>query len=273
MLTRGVSGANQDAVAAIAESNASFIDSWKKIYPKLPRGEYRELPGLIVVWADSVLPFCNAILLSHPVENLADMQARIDTLRQFLAAKSKPPMFLVCQDWLPPDVRLFADALIAGVGLHPAIPLIGMAADYLLPPARPLPRLDCRRVSEEDTRNLISDINSSAYSFAMEYGREVFTLPEAWEGHSYGYVGYSEGRPLTTAASTLLETSLYVGFVATVPGHQRQGYAEVVMRHTLSEAAKSTGVTRSVLHATAEGHHLYLRMGYRITAKFMGYVS
>jgi GNAT superfamily N-acetyltransferase len=273
MLTRGLSGANDAAAAAVAESNASFIESWKNIYPKLPRGEYYELDGLVVVWADSVLPFCNAILLSHPVENAADMQARIDTLREFLAAKTRPPMFLVCQDWLPPDVLAIADLLIATVGLHPAIPLIGMAADHILPPTRPLPHLECRRVCNEETRNLISDINSSAYRFALEYGREVFTLPEAWAGDCYGYVGYRGGTPLTTAASTLLETSVYVGFVATLPGLQRHGYAEVVMRHSLAEAAKNTGLNRSVLHATAEGHRLYLRMGYRNVAKFMGYVK
>jgi hypothetical protein len=32
-----------------AESNAAFIDFWKKIYTGLPRGEFRELRGLTVL--------------------------------------------------------------------------------------------------------------------------------------------------------------------------------------------------------------------------------
>lgn len=255
-----------------AESNAAFIDCWTRFYAHLPRGECRELPGLVAVWGDSPLPFCNAVLLSRPVQDVADLRARLETLRVFVAGKNTPPMFLVCRDWLPPDVLPIADALIAQAGLVPAIPLTGMAADLVLPPSRPLPRLDCRRVADKDSRNLISDINSFAYGFAVEFGREVFTSPEAWEDPCYGYVGYAGEKAVCAASALLLDGSVYVGFVATLPDLQRRGYAEAVMRHSLAKAIDQTGVTRVVLHATADGHTIYRRMGFRDVARFMGYV-
>jgi GNAT superfamily N-acetyltransferase len=226
----------------------------------------------VVVWADSVLPFCNAVLLSHPVQDVADLQARIETMRVFLAGKDKPPMFLVCQDWLPLSIRPIADALIAQAGLAPAIPLTGMVADLVLPPVKPLPPLDFRRVDDESSRKLISDINSIAYGFALEYGREAFTQPEAWQGHCYGYVGYAAETPVCAATTMLLDNSLYVGFVATLPDFHRRGYAEAVMRHSLNDAMHQTKVNRTVLHATDEGHGIYRRMGFRDVARFMGYV-
>jgi predicted acetyltransferase len=61
--------------------------------------------------------------------------------------------------------------------------------------------------------------------------------------------------------------------VATQPDAQCYGYAEAVMRHSLAEASKATGLQRSILHATDSGRSIYLRMGYRDTARFTGYVS
>lgn len=273
MHTHGTSVSQRSEVAEseVAESNRAFIACWKKIYPKLPRGEYRELPGLAVVWGDAALPFCNAVLLSHPVQDLEDLEARVETLQIFLAGKNKPPMFLLCRDW-PERVRPFANAVIGRAGLRPAIPLRGMVANRIVPPVRPLPELEYRRVCDEETRNLISDINSMAYGFGVEYGREVFTLPEAWLGDCYGYVGFRKGLAVAASATSVLGRYLYVGFVATLPGEQRRGYAEAVLRYSLARATEETGLRRFLLHATDDGYPLYLRMGYRDTARFMGYV-
>jgi GNAT superfamily N-acetyltransferase len=259
-----------------AESNQAFIDFWKNVYPQLPLGEYRELPGLTAVWGDAVLPFCNAILLSHPVNDARDLEARVTVLQAFLSTKSKPPMVLLCQDWLPDSVRPIVDFTFARAGLQPAIPLRGMVAEKLLPTARRCPELEYARVSDQETRNLISDINSVAYGFAIEHGRAAFTSPEAWPADCYGYVAFRKGKPVAAASTSVLNgslgRSLYVGFVATMPDAQRQGYAEAVMRHSLRQATEATGCQRSLLHATDAGHPIYLRMGYRDTASFMGYI-
>jgi GNAT superfamily N-acetyltransferase len=256
-----------------AESNAAFVDFWKTIYPKLPRGEYREMAGISAVWGDVTLPFCNAVLLSHPVKDRADLESRVETLQAFLAKKNQPPMFLVCQDWLPDTVRPLADAIIARARLRPEIPLRGMAAGHILAPVRSLPELEYRRVSDQETRNLISDINSVAYGFPVEHGREAFAAHQIWQPGNHAYIGYRAGQPVAVSATAVLDGYLYIGFVATRPELQRNGYAEAVMRHSLAEAARATGLQRSLLHATDAGRPVYLRMGYRDTARFIGYVS
>jgi ribosomal protein S18 acetylase RimI-like enzyme len=68
-----------------------------------------------------------------------------------------------------------------------------------------------------------------------------------------------------------LNGALHVMCVATMPAHQRRGYAEAVMRHSLAQASRATGLTRTTLHATEAGKPAYQRMGYRETATFTGY--
>ena len=46
------------------------------------------------------------------------------------------------------------------------------------------------------------------------------------------------------------------------------GFGETLLRHALAEAALASGTEKTVLQATPQGSHLYLRMGYRIVTKF-----
>jgi hypothetical protein len=44
------------------------------------------------------------------------------------------------------------------------------------------------------------------------------------------------------------------------------------MRRCVEEATEPTGITRTVLHATADGYPLYVRVGYRPVDEFSIYV-
>jgi ribosomal protein S18 acetylase RimI-like enzyme len=61
--------------------------------------------------------------------------------------------------------------------------------------------------------------------------------------------------------------------VATLPGHQRRGYGEAVMRFALNEANRDLGMERSILQSTPAGLRLYRRMGYRTVTRISVYAS
>ncbi|MBM3774518.1 MAG: GNAT family N-acetyltransferase, partial [Acidobacteria bacterium] len=61
--------------------------------------------------------------------------------------------------------------------------------------------------------------------------------------------------------------------VATIPGQQRRGYGECVMRRALEAARAEHGVARSILQSTPQGLRLYQRMGYRTVTKVSVYSS
>jgi ribosomal protein S18 acetylase RimI-like enzyme len=187
-----------------------------------------------------------------------------------MKTRKYPGMFFVCEDLLAADLRPYGEELLAKHDLHVAMPLTGMAASSLRPAMRPVENATFRRVTMDDSAAIISDLNCQAYGMPIESGRA--SLPAAlWIDKSWGYISYVDGKPVSCAATVPVDGRLYVAFVATLPDTQRRGYAEAVMRHSLEQAMRATGLTRTILHATEAGRPIYTRMGYHDTAKFIIY--
>lgn len=255
----------------LQESNIQFIAGMNAWCRNFPGGEVCELPGLIAAWCNTALPFSNAIFLSRPVEDRADLEERVGALADYLAGKRKAPLVAVCEEWIPEPLRSAAPEIIARAGLKPVMTLTGMVADELAAPVRPLPELTYERVSDEAARNQVSDVNSAAYGVSLEVGREAIAQAGIWTDDSFGYLGYLDGRAVAVAATTVVNGRLHVVCVASLPGMQRRGYGEAVVRHSLNCAAAATGLRRTTLHATEAGHPVYRRMGYRDAATFPVY--
>jgi ribosomal protein S18 acetylase RimI-like enzyme len=96
----------------------------------------------------------------------------------------------------------------------------------------------------------------------LSWFREVFEEQAVWD-RFIGYVGYRGGEPVSTAAVVVGAGVAGVYNVATVPGSQRHGYGETVMRHALGAVRREHGIERSILQSTPAGYRLYERMGYR----------
>jgi ribosomal protein S18 acetylase RimI-like enzyme len=179
-------------------------------------------------------------------------------------------MVVACTEWLPRDPEGKNAAIFREHGLELGFTLCGMFADHLLPSRRTPPELEYRRVVSLETRSAFADLNAIGYNSPLEFGREVSDLDGFWD-EAFAYVGYKNGRAVTTAATYLEDIRLYVGWVATLPEARRNGYAEAVMRHSLEEAAWSSDLSRTVLHATELGYPIYRAMGYRQVAFFRVY--
>jgi ribosomal protein S18 acetylase RimI-like enzyme len=93
-----------------------------------------------------------------------------------------------------------------------------------------------------------------------------------WE-RFIGYVGYAAGEPVSTAAVVIGGGAIGVYNVATLPGEQRRGFGECIMRHALAEARREYGVEPMILQSTPAGARLYQRMGFRTVARVAVYSS
>jgi len=89
-----------------------------------------------------------------------------------------------------------------------------------------------------------------------------------WEAPLFGSIAYVGGEPASGAFAFTIDEALYVAWVATSKTHRRLGLAELVIRASLEDARKATGIERTVLHATEDGFPVYLRMGYRSVVRF-----
>jgi len=85
---------------------------------------------------------------------------------------------------------------------------------------------------------------------------------------SVWHISLCRRRAVSGAFAVPIDKALYVAWMATSKTHRRLGLPELVIRHSLEDARKVTGIERTVLHATEDGFAVYLRMGYRVVAKF-----
>ena len=143
-----------------------------------------------------------------------------------------------------------------------AFPGTGMAGDLLPVPDPVHPDLTFVRVRTDEHLRAYADLQSSAYGFPLEEGRDGLVGSAHWKSEMYAYLGMRGDVPVACAATVEAQGRLFVAFVATDPQWQRRGYGEAVTRKALYEGARATGLTRATLHATVAGAPVYPRIGF-----------
>jgi ribosomal protein S18 acetylase RimI-like enzyme len=235
-------------------------------------GEVRELRGVSIASAGVTFQMFNAAFLAGPVASDAELDQRILLAALYFQKRGQEWAYWVCDDWIEPRVRGRSRRLFAKHGLHHSVDLPGMVAEKLLPPRRPLPGLKVRRVCDRATQEEFCAVGSVCFNVPLSWFREVFESNAVWERFA-GYVAYVGSEPVSTAAIVIDGSVAGVYNVATIPGYQRLGYGEAIMRHALDEVQREHGVQRTVLQSTRAGLPLYLRMGYRAVTNVAVYSS
>jgi ribosomal protein S18 acetylase RimI-like enzyme len=237
-------------------------ESFRVIAASRGAGEVRELRGVSIAAAGTTFQMFNAAFLSLGVATEAELAQRILLASLHFNARGLEWAYWVCEDFLEPKARRQSRRVFQKHGLHHSVDLPGMVAERIERPAKPLPRIEIRRVGDSVTRDAFCAIGSVCFHVPIAWFREVFDSHTVW-GNFAGYVGYADGEPVSTAAAVMGGGAVGIYNVATLPGQQRRGYGEAVMRHALGEACREHGIERSILQSTPAGYRLYERMGYR----------
>ena len=251
----------------IEESDSQFRAAWLHFAQRLPNGKQADFEGIKAVFCGIPLPFFNVLFLERGLQSEDELARRVRVGTRWADKQGVPWLLCVGNQQLR-DLDRAGDVLEAS-GLYAAMPITGMIADELQPATRKT-ELELRRVKDAESRRTIVDINSLAYGMPVEE-RHDLDSERMWDETFFGVVAYADGQPVSGSAAIVIEGSLYVGWVATVPGQRRRGYAETVMRRSLEEAALVHGWRRSVLHATSPGRPVYEKMGYRCAAEYTLY--
>jgi GNAT superfamily N-acetyltransferase len=248
----------------IAESNRQLQEAWK-LYARVSLGgEAFDRDGLAFANAKQPWFLMNVSALRTPATDEADLTRRAREASEYFSALTNPWVLTGSRDWFGPR----ADSVLSAVGLVHKTDIMGMVAECLLRATRPFPQVELRRTSDEETRLALADLNTNSYEVPCEWGRLALGNTALWETPLFGTVAYIKGEPASGAFALQIDDALYVGWVATAKAHRRKGLAELVMRESLAEAKKVSGLDRTILHATAAGHPVYLRMGYRDVVNF-----
>jgi GNAT superfamily N-acetyltransferase len=221
------------------------------------------LSGLAIAFSKANAPFMNMCVLVEPSACLNDLRDRAEAACGYAKSAGVPWLFVACEPALPEG----ADAVLCEAGLLRAVDLAGMSAEILAPPRKRLPVLRFERVTESGAAGLLAAINAAAYGLPAE-AAPAMTAPALWDKDCFSYLGFLRDQAVTCSATTPIDGQLYVAWVATLPEHCGKGYAEAVMRHSIGEAARATGLRRIHLHASIAGRPLYERMGFQTSVSF-----
>jgi GNAT superfamily N-acetyltransferase len=235
-------------------------------------GEVRQLPGVFIAHAGVAFQMFNAAFLSAPVRNEIELARRIAQASVFFETRQVQWSFWVCEGWLAPPLERKARTIFQRHGMRYVVEMPGMIAEWLTPPVRPLPTIEVRRVSGTALRRVFCELGSACFHVPPAWFREVFDTAGIWRDFA-GYVAFAGKEAVSTAAVVVSPAAIGVYNVATLPGRQRRGYGEAVMRYAIERARDEHGLVRSILQSTPQGLTLYERMGYSRVTKVTVYAS
>ncbi len=261
----------EDEVRAVAEN---LLEALRFFGHARADAEIRDLPGVSLIFCGLNYAAFNAALQAQPIEGDAqDLGRLIDLSAEHYDARNLRWTYWLCEDFLNPTLRREAPRVFLRHGLRHLTEAPGMYADRLNPASRNLPVLDVRPVGDRATRAAFSEVMSTAFEIPHSVSMSVYGAERAWQGTFQGYVGYSNGRAVTTAAAVITGDVVGLYSVATLPQHRRLGFAEAIMRQVIGHAEQTRGVSRTVLQSTSSGLSLYEAMGYRTVTSFNVFIS
>ncbi len=264
----------QDAITRAIESSSIFISAWDALADECPAFETRRGGLIEVAWMGHPFAFANLAILMRPPASLAELTDSIAETTAW-AEPHNAPWLLALSNELAGDLLPQAAPCLESLGLTLAMTLTGMEADELVAPVRPLPEAECLTEDNPAIGCKMLRLNELAYQVTFaEPGSLPWERPNWWHApQRFATVLALNGIPAASAIVADTQNLRYVGFVATHPGMQRQGYAEAAMRNVLDRATAAGLKPRTYLHATAAGRPVYERMGYRPTADYSVYMK
>lgn len=237
-------------------------------------GNVTEHPGVSLICCGFNYAAFNAAVLSTPIgSSTSDLKRRLQLSSDQFTARKFRWTYWLCDDFLAANTRRESKTLFRRYGLSALTEPPGMFAERLEPPKRHLPRIEVRRVADEESRLAFAHITSVSFEIPRSVCHDIYAGARAWSGSFQGYVGYADGVPVATTATVIEGGVIGIYSVGTVPEHRRRGYAEATMRAVLAIERERSGIETTVLQSTSAGLPLYERMGYRKVTRFSVYIS
>lgn len=255
-----------DVSTEVIESVQQLADTWEAFVTDYGAADVRDLPGISIRWADSHFPFWNCITFTDRNADQPLLDKRLAQAVDYMREKSQPGLIWLFADLLDASSRAALPIAAEHAGLALSFSGFGMCADISDIAEPQHPDLTFVRVSSEEQLLAYADLNSRAYAMPIEAGRDGLQGSALWKTGVFAYLGLHNGIPVSAAATVKTNDCLFLALVATAPEAQGKGFGGAIVRKALYEAAKATGLTRSVLHATPSGAPVYERIGFRKVA-------
>ena len=249
----------------IQESNQTFHELWA-MYARGLNGEVVEQTGVLVTWAGVQWPMVNVVFLSSPIQNLAHLGSRLESVAVYTGRKKQFGMLVACDSWLP-SPREQAAPVFSEHGWVQISEAAGMICEKPTAVVS-VQGLEYRRVDSKELRQAAANINAAAYGVTAEIAREALDSEALWDEGCFGYVAYFNGKSVATSTTYVRNGYLYVALVATLPEFRSRSFAKAITSHSINEASRASGLQRTILHATPIARSMYELLGFRTVTTF-----
>ena len=252
--------------------DANLQESFRVLVPGRSAGEVLDLGGIRIISLGVAFQMFNAAFVSAPVENVTELEKRLEKARRHFTAAGRSWALWVCQDWLDRPTQRQLTRLCESFGLRLASEVPGMITKRLEPPRRRLPALEIRRVRNQQGLDDFTGIGPACFNVPAAWYREVFdsSLPER---PFILWVAYKDGCPVGTAATVTADGVIGLYNVATSPAFRGRGIAEAVTRHAIAAALDATPGLPVVLQSSEMGMTLYVELNFRSVTRILVYNS
>ena len=251
-------------------SIGQFVSAWRLMCEGAPASEQAHDEGLSLIFAGIPVPFFNVAIPTGTGITAGRLRALTERACTWAASRQVPWLFVVTHEAI--DANVDVSAVVGETGLVPLLPLTGMRAETVAGTTTLPEGLRLEVPADESGCGALLDVNAAAYGMDLESGKALMGRPAFWTSH-FPVLGTVHGQPVSTTAVFMVNGLRYVALVATTPGHQRRGYADVTMRRALQLAAEAHGQTPTVLHATEAGRPVYERMGYQTISRHTAFID
>lgn len=150
----------------------------------------------------------------------------------------------------------------------------GMALHPLPPPGTALPAVghEIRRI--EDAAGIADHVNAAAGGFGMprEWLQAIVSDDLLEAPGVTGYVGYTDGQPVTAGLAVRTGRTIGVYNIATIESARRRGHGAAMTMRIVDDGA-AAGCDVAILQASSMGQPIYERLGFRTVVPYMGYVD
>ena len=235
-------------------------------------GKIRALNGSIAMFSGLDYGVFNIALLTEPAVD-GQLESRLREASRFFRERTLRWSFWLCEDLIDAQQRRESRQIFQAFGLRSISHPPGMLAAAVLPPLRPMARIEMRRVDDAVTREAFAEITSLCFDIPYLIARTVYLREQAWDGAYEGYVGYVGEKPVAIVAMVAAAGAIGIYSLATLPAFRRMGYGEALLRQAMEDVQRRTGLAKFVLQSTEAGYKIYKRMGFRDVTRFVVYLT
>ncbi len=149
--------------------------------------------------------------------------------------------------------------------------MVAFPIDHLAAPPRMPAGFEVRRVADtaglEDHRAVVTEGFAVPRRVAVETsGPGLLDIPECSL-----YVGYQDGRPVTSGMGWRSGRTIGVYAIATVPAARRRGHGEAMTARVVADGIRA-GCDVAALQASEAGRPIYERLGFRVDVRYDAYL-